>query len=213
MNPKIELTSVVQALSVAEHRNFRRATEALGVCQSSVSKRVIKLENLLGVDLFDRHHARVKAANAGMRFFEHVRLALEHLDLAVKSAGMAGRVEQGSLNIGIISSLASGFFREVLRCYPARHPEIEGSIVERAPGENLARLRAGQPDIAFVMGEPIARDCGVVRFWSERVFVVLPDTHALCAKGAIAWQDLRMRHSSSVDRSPDWRSMTMSFDA
>ena len=32
---------------------------------------------------------------------------------------------------------------------------------------------------------------GVVRFWSERVFVVLPDTHALCAKDAIAWDDLR----------------------
>jgi predicted transcriptional regulator len=105
MNRKIELISVIQALTVAEHLNFRRAAEALGVCQSSVSKRVIKLENLLGVDLFDRHNAGVKVTNAGIRFFEHVRLALEHLDLAIKSAGMAGRVEQGSLKIGIFSSL------------------------------------------------------------------------------------------------------------
>jgi DNA-binding transcriptional LysR family regulator len=118
---------VIQALTVAEHLNFRRAAEAIGVCQSSFSKRVIKLENLLGVDLFDRHHAGVKVTNAGIRFFEHVRLALEHLDLAVKSARMAGRVERGSLKIGIISSLVSGFLPELLRCYSARHREIEVS--------------------------------------------------------------------------------------
>jgi len=41
VNPKIELTSVIQALKVAEHRSFRRGAEALGVCQSSVSKRVM----------------------------------------------------------------------------------------------------------------------------------------------------------------------------
>jgi DNA-binding transcriptional LysR family regulator len=190
MNPKIELISVIQALTVAEHLNFRRAAEALGVCQSSVSKRVIKLENLLGVDLFDRHNAGVKVTNAGIRFFEHVRLALEHLDLAIKSAGMAGRVEQGSLKIGIFSSLASGFLPELLRCYSARHPGIDVIIIEGAPRENLARLRAEQLDIAFVMVESVASDCDVVRFWSERVFVVLPDTHALFAKDAIAWEDL-----------------------
>jgi DNA-binding transcriptional LysR family regulator len=191
VKPKIELASVIQALTVAEHLSFRRAAEALGICQSSVSKRVMNLENLLGVDLFDRHHAGVKVTNAGIHFFEHVRMALEYLDLAIESAGMAGRVERGSLKIGIFSSLASGFLPELLRCYSTRHPEIEVNIIEGSPHENLARLRAEQLDIAFVMGEPLARDCDVVRFWSERVFVVLPDTHALCAKESITWDDLR----------------------
>ncbi len=191
MDPKIELTSVTQALTVAEHLSFRRAAKALGVCQSSVSKRVMNLENLLGVDLFDRHHTGVKVTNAGIHFFEHVRLALDHLDSAVKSAGMAGRVERGCLKIGIFSSLASGFLPELLRCFSARHPEVEVNIVEGGPRENLTRLRAERLDIAFVMGEPVARDCDVARFWSERMFVVLPDTHALCGKDAIPWEDLR----------------------
>ena len=152
MKPKIELASVVQALTVAEHLSFRRAAESLGVCQSSVSKRVMKLENLLGVDLFDRRHAGVKVTNAGIHFFEQAKLALEYLDVAVESAGMAGRVERGSLKIGIFSSLASGFLPELLRCYSTRHPEIEVNIVEGSPRENLARLRAEQLDITFVMG-------------------------------------------------------------
>jgi DNA-binding transcriptional LysR family regulator len=195
MNPKIELTTVLQALKVAEHRSFRRAAEALGICQSSISKRVRTLEDVLGVDLFDRHHAGVKVTDAGRRFFEHIKMALHHLDSAVTSAGMAGRVENGSLKIGgLFCSLASGFLPELLRSYSAKHPAIEVSIIEGQPSENLARLRAGELDIVFVMGQPIERDCDVARLWSEHVFVVLPDTHALCGKDTIDWDDLKTEH-------------------
>jgi DNA-binding transcriptional LysR family regulator len=76
----------------------------------------------------------------------------------------------------------------------AKHPGIDIGIVEATPSENLARLRADELDIVFVMGEPVARDCDVARLWSERVFVVLPDTHALCGKDAINWEDLKTEH-------------------
>lgn len=194
MNPNIELASVTQALKVAEHRSFRRAAEALGICQSSISKRVRNLENILGVDLFDRHHAGVKVTNAGRQFFEHIKMALDHLNSAVSSAGMAGRVEKGSLRIGLFCSLASGFLPELLRCYSAKYPKIDVSIVEAPPSENLAKLRAEELDIVFVMGEPVARDCDVARLWDERVFVVLPDTHVLCRKDSIDWKDLKTEH-------------------
>jgi DNA-binding transcriptional LysR family regulator len=128
MNPRIELSTLSQALAVAEHGSFRRGAEALGVCQSSVSKRVRALENELGVDLFDRHHAGVKVTNAGANFFEHAKLAIDHIDSAVISAGLAGRGERGQLKIGIVSSLASGFLPELLRCYSIRHPEVEISV-------------------------------------------------------------------------------------
>jgi DNA-binding transcriptional LysR family regulator len=130
----------------------------------------------------------------GARAPQHVRLVLEHLDLALQSAGMFGRVEKGSLKIGLFSSLASGFLPELLRCYSARHPEIDVSIVEGPPSENLALLRAEQLDIVFVMGQPSERACDVAPLWSERVFVVLPDTHALCGKDAIPWKDLKTEH-------------------
>jgi len=194
MNPKIEMTAVHEALKVAEHRSFRRAAEALGVCQSSISKRVRKLEDLLGVDLFDRHHAGAKVTDAGRQFFAHIKMAIDHFDAAVSSAGRAGRVEKGSVKIGIVSSLASGFLPELLRRYSAEHPEIDVSVVEGPPSENLERLRAEHLDIVFVMGQPSERDCGTARLWSERVFVVLPDTHALCGKDAIDWEDLTTEH-------------------
>jgi DNA-binding transcriptional LysR family regulator len=195
MNPKIELATVLQALKVAENRSFRRAAEALGVYQSSISKRVRNLEDVLGVDLFDRHHAGVKVTDAGREFFEYIKMALHHFDSAVSSAGMAGRVETGSLKVGgLFCSLASGFLPELLRCYSAKHPQIDLSIIEGQPSENLARLRAGELDIVFVMGQPSERDCDVAKLWSERVFAVLPDTHVLCGKDTIDRDDLKTEH-------------------
>jgi DNA-binding transcriptional LysR family regulator len=87
MNPKIELTSVKQALKVAEHLSFRRAAEALGICQSSVSKRVRALENLLGVDLFDRHHAGVKVTDAYKSQRQSVPLLRRAVTAAQKCTG------------------------------------------------------------------------------------------------------------------------------
>ncbi|QXX76081.1 LysR family transcriptional regulator [Methylovirgula sp. HY1] len=186
----LDLISVTHALAVVEYRGFRRAAEAIGVCQSSISKRVARLEDMLGVGLFERYHAGVRVTDAGERFFQHVRAAFDHLDEAIRSAGMSGRVEHGTLGIGILSSLASGFLPELLREFSAQHPDIEISIVECASAEALSLLHARQFDIAFVIGDIAAGDCDSVRFWSERVFLVLPEGHRLGAKETVEWDDI-----------------------
>ena len=53
---RVPLVSLVQALAVAEHLNFRHAACALGVSQSCVSTRIKQLEQDLGILLFERRH-------------------------------------------------------------------------------------------------------------------------------------------------------------
>ena len=53
LGSRIPLASLIQALSVAEHLNFRHAAAALGVSQSSVSTRIKQLEQDLGILLFE----------------------------------------------------------------------------------------------------------------------------------------------------------------
>jgi GST-like protein len=88
------LVALLQALAVAEHLNFRRAAAALSVSQSSVSLRVKQLEEYLGILLFERRHRGVRLTEAGRHFLEQVAVGIEHLDYAVKTAGM---FESGSI--------------------------------------------------------------------------------------------------------------------
>ena len=102
--PAVSLISIAQALLVAEHLSFRQAARVLGARQSAVSRRIRSLEDTLGVSLFERSHGGVRITAAGARFFDRARSALAQLDYAVKTAGAAGRGENGHLRIGIFSS-------------------------------------------------------------------------------------------------------------
>jgi DNA-binding transcriptional LysR family regulator len=187
----INFASIEQALLVAEHLSFRQAASALGIRQSAVSRRVRSLEDMLGVSLFERYHAGVRVTAAGAQFLEQARRALYQLEYAIKTAGAAGRGANGRLSIGIFSSIAAGFVRELMRAYVRDHPDVTVQILEGAAGEHVALIRKRRLDVAFVRGVPVVPDCEVSQFWMERMFVALPHGHALCAKGEIGWELLR----------------------
>jgi DNA-binding transcriptional LysR family regulator len=192
--PAVSLISIAQALLVAEHLSFRQAARVLGARQSAVSRRVRSLEDTLGVSLFERYHGGVRITAAGARFFDRARSALAQLDHAVKIAGAAGRGENGHLRIGIFSSIAAGFLRHLIRTFREQHPDVALQISEIASRDHLALIRKGRLDVAFVMGTPAVPNCEVLQLWTEQIFVILPQGHALCARKEIEWEAVRDEH-------------------
>ena len=189
--PTIDLASIAQALVVAECLSFHRAGIVLGKEPSTVGRRVRALEDLLGVSLFERTSAGVRPTAAGARFFEQARIFLRQLDDAAQAAGAAGRGVIGHLKIGILSSMAAGFLREVIRTYRARHAKVEMHILEGASREQIALVRESRLDVAFVLGAPELPNCDVAQLWTEQIFVALPQGHALCDYDEIRWESLR----------------------
>ena len=189
--PAIDLISVTQGLVVAECLSFRRAARILGMQQSVIGRRVRALEDKLGVSLFERTPAGVRLTTAGVHFFEQARAGLRQLDDAVQTAGAAGRGIIGQLNIGILSSMAAGFLREVIRAYRARHADVAMHVLEAASREQVAFIRETRLDVAFVLGVPELSDCEVMQLWTEQIFVALPQGHMLCDCDEITWESLR----------------------
>ena len=192
--PTVALMSVIQALLVGEYLSFRRAATVLGVRQSAVSRRVRELEDELGVSLFERHHAGVRVTNAGARFLQEARTALVQLDHAVKTAAAAGSGTVGRLSIGILSSIATGYLRELIRVYCSHHPDVDVQILEGPSADNIAAVRKRHLDVAFIVDTTDAKGCETLPLWIERMFVVLPEDHALRARNEIEWTDLRNEH-------------------
>jgi DNA-binding transcriptional LysR family regulator len=189
--PAIDLVSITQALVVAECLSFHRAAKVLGKEPSTVARRVRALEDVLGVSLFERTSAGVRPTTAGARFFEQARVVLRQLDDAVQAAGAAGRGVIGHVKIGILSSMAAGFLREVIRAYRARHAKVDMHILEGASREQIALVRESRLDVAFVLGAHDLPNCEVAQLWTEQIFVALPQGHALCDCDEIRWESLR----------------------
>ncbi|TPJ18931.1 LysR family transcriptional regulator [Mesorhizobium sp. B2-7-3] len=187
----IELRHLRYAVAAAHYGSFRRAAEALGVKQSSLSRRIRQMEDRLGVAVFERSSSGVRLTIAGTEILRASRHLVDGLDHMMASAKAAGRGEAGRLTIGFYTSLSAGNLRASLMEYGRRFPQVEIRLAERARASLFEGLERGTLDVAIVTGEPAVRAGGTMALWSERVLVALPKSHTLAVKEIVYWTDLR----------------------
>ena len=186
----MELRDLQIFVAVAEAGGFRRASQQLGLDASAVSRRVSMLEDELGVSLFERNRAGVRLTGAGRRFLTDTRLALSHLDGAVRTASAAGYAGEGMVKIGVVASVSSSFPNRLIRAFKADFPNVTLDIVEGSYGEHLAALMERTLDVAFVMDSPKPPGCEVEGLWSEPILAALPADDPRCARGVLDIQEM-----------------------
>lgn len=186
----IRLASLIQMLAVAEHLNFRHAANALGVSQSSISARIKRLEDDLGILLFERHARGVRLTEAGRHFVERIAVGIDHLDHAVKTAGMVAQGSHGYMRIGVPAMISGSFLAELLGVFRERHPSVSLEITEGTARDAVAKLRSNRLDLAIVAGAPEIPDCHSKRMWSERLLAALPSSHPLAECSGVHWSNM-----------------------
>ena len=93
----VELRDIDVLMAVTEAGSFRRAAAALRLEPSAVSRRVRRMEDLLGVSLFERNGSGVRLTDAGKLFHEEASNAVSLLDGAVRLAMAAAAVARAWL--------------------------------------------------------------------------------------------------------------------
>ena len=189
----------------AETGSFRKAAAALGVQESSVSRRIRDIEDQTGASFFVRHHGGINLTIAGQRFLNRARHALEHIREGAAEVAAIGRAEGGYLRVGLFSSLSSGFLSVLFQQYDSQHQSIRIDFVEGEAHEHINALRQFQIDIAFVIGMTDFAGCNASHLWSEPIFVALPQNHRLASSEALTWKDLDaekilLRNTAAADR-------------
>lgn len=186
----IQVRHINYVIAAADHGSFRRAAAFLGVQESAVSRRIRDLEERLGAALFVRSHSGVQLTFAGKQFVDRGRKALSEIGLAKTEVSAIGRVGNGELKIGILSSLGSGFLSVLIQNFAESYAAVQMSFVEGDQSEHVAAIRQHKIDIAFVTGTLEWPDCETEYLWSERVFVALPEQHSLISQEELEWKDL-----------------------
>ncbi len=188
--PTIDFAALEQALLVFDYGSFRKAAAALGVRPSAVSRRLRAFEDALGVSLFQRQHQGAQPTVAGRRILLRGRAIMGDLDDLVRIALSSSIGAEGSLCVGVVSSIAGGTARDLLRSFLATHGDVDLQVVEGPPRVHVGNIRALKMDLSFVVGNPLAPGCVVEPLWSEPILVALGDNHRLAAGDVIEWPQL-----------------------
>ena len=147
-------------LSVAKHRNFRRAAAELGVTPSAMSQAVRALEARIGVALFIRTTRSVGLTEAGERFLSRAKPAFEELVAASEVARDLGQRPTGLLRITVPRAVVPLLLEPLIASFCRGYPEVELEIA--ASGE-LVDLAAEGFDAGIRLGQLIAPDMVAVR--------------------------------------------------
>ena len=186
-------------VEVYRARSFRAAAEAMGVAQSSVSKRIALLETQLDMRLFNRTTRAVEPTDSARALFSHAEAALISADVFTEEARLLADGELGAIRVGAIALAAETLVVEALAALVISHPGLEVEVV--VGGSDVYRdLARGRCDL--VVGEEanlaMSAHAGVLRSQpvcnEQLVFVHRPDHPA---KEAAQLSDL-LRHALAV---------------
>jgi DNA-binding transcriptional LysR family regulator len=164
------LDGIQAFLSVAQHRNFRRAAAELGVTPSAIGQAVRSLESRLGTALFVRTTRSVGLTEAGERFLSRAKPAFEELVAASEAARALGQRPAGLLRISAPRAVVPILLEPLIASFCAAYPDVE---VEVAVNEQLVDLSAQGFDAGIRMGQFIAADMVAVRLTPPFPFIVV----------------------------------------
>lgn len=154
----IEVLDLQLFTSVVEHRSFSAAARAHGTATPAASKRVARLESLLGARLLERTTRRVLPTDAGAAFYARATRILSDLGDAENEVATLGGKPRGTLRVSAPLLLGERHLVPLLTEFFAKYPDIR---VEVVVSDTFVNLLADRFDVALRVGPLV--DASLVR--------------------------------------------------
>ncbi len=186
----MNLSELRYIVALARERHFGRAAEACFVSQPTLSVAVRKLEDELGVQLFERTAHDIRVTAAGKRVIERAQQALEAIE-AVRDAAREGRDQLTSpLRIGAIYTVGPYLFPDLIPNLNESVPDMPLIVEENFTAVLAEKLKQGELDV-IIISHPF-KEPGILTLtlYEEPFVVLLPAAHPLTARKTLRPKDL-----------------------
>ena len=182
---RINVDGLRTFLAVARHEHLGQAAETLHADQSTVSRKIARLEEELGVSLFERVGRTIRLTAAGARFVPRAERLLHDLREAVSDAAGAVSLESGEVRIRFLHTVGARWLPERLARFLDAHPHVRFTLRDGTSGEVVAGVVGGDFDLGILGPPPVhSRDVEIVPLFRERVAVVVPAGHRLVGRSS-----------------------------
>lgn len=186
----MEMHQLRYAVTVARLGNFSRAAEACHVSQPSLSQQILKLEGELGERLFDRTKRVAKPTPYGEIFLRRAATILAEAEIAKREAVEAQNLLRGTVNIGVLPTIAPYLLPMVLTRFIRQYPGVEVVVHEDTTGQLLKSIHAYEIDFALVSLPLDDPQLETWKLFNEELLLALPPGHPLAHKRVVSFRQL-----------------------
>jgi DNA-binding transcriptional LysR family regulator len=203
-----EIRQLRYFVAVAERGSVSQAALELHLSQSALSEALRKLEVELGVELLARSSRGVALTPAGSALLGEARTAIERFDAALDAARQAARGQTGRLRVGFEAAGAGRLSTQARARFLARFPHVRVEPRRFEWGGEVAAVREGECDVAFVWLPADLTGLRSELVAAEPRFAGLAAGHALADRSELSVLDLNDEPIMWTRRAPrywvDW---------
>jgi len=187
------LTELKYIVAVARERHFGRAAEACFVSQPTLSVAIKKLEEELGVQLFERGNVEVAVTPVGEQIVEQAQRVLEQTNTIREIAQQGKDPLAGPLRVGVIYTIGPYLLPHLIRRMLGDAPDMPLVLQENFTTKLLESLRQGELDVA-ILADPFP-DAGLMTqaVYDEPFVVAVPRKHPWSRRRSIPSIELKQQ--------------------
>ena len=179
--------------AVATEKNFTKAAEVLYLSQPSLSKQIKKLENNLGISLFNRENNKISLTENGKVFLQYAERILALCEESCRALIDLKNGERGNLIVGASQTIGTYLMPRVLALFAQNYPQIDLKVQVNSTRIIAKNVINREIDIAIVGGEiptELKRHLTVEHFVEDEFSLIIPRSHPFATKDKITKDDL-----------------------
>lgn len=205
------IQQLVYILAVDQCRHFAKAAEFCRVTQPTLSMMIQKLEDELGIKLFDRSVQPVKPTAAGVKVIAQARSVLHQAALIKDIVKEEEQSLKGAFRLAVLPTIAPYLLPRFLQHLAEQHKELDIRIQEMQTAPTLAALQNGEIDAAIIANEPLESNLEGTLLFYEEFFCYVSKKEAVYRKNLIRTADISDERLWLLDEGHCFRDQLMRF--
>jgi len=177
-------------VAVSRERNFRRAAERCFVTQPALSLAIQKLEEELGVKLFERKKSDISLTSVGEAIVEQAARVLDEADRIKQLARQGTNPLVGVLRLGAIYTVGPYLLPELIPILRKQASEMPLDMEENTTANLEYQLRNGLLDVAIIALPFLVPGVETLALYDEGFVVAVPEDHPWSSKPSISAEEL-----------------------
>jgi DNA-binding transcriptional LysR family regulator len=195
MRINFDFTDLEAFLALRETGSFHLAAERLGLSQSSVTRRIQKLEASLGAQLFERTTREVRPTLAAKRFQMRAEAILgdtREAARAMRDESMAHAHQRAqTVSVATIPTVVAGLIVPAIAAFRREGHTARIRLLDRAANEVAEAVAGGEADLGICSVPMLEPATEFDLLFSDPIVLALPPGHVLAAgQVALCWADL-----------------------
>lgn len=171
--------------TVAKAQHITRAAEQLSISQPALSRSIAKLEDELGVQLFDRKGRNIYLNRYGKIFLNHVEQAIQQIEIGKQEIWDEIHPDKGTVSLSFLPSLGMSVIPKILSHYQIEHPNVKFQLNQASNRQIVEQLKSRKVDLALITLFHDDKEVNCEPLLTEELFLIVSIDHPLAVNNEI----------------------------